>query len=347
MMFHAFKTLSPMEARAVKEIPVGDEWEYEPKWDGFRALVSRRGKNVELKSKSGQPLARYFPELVESLQNLRPEQFILDGEIVVPTAGRLEFDELLMRIHPAKSRIEKLSHEHPAMLIVFDLLEDNDGRSLVELPLSERRVRLEKFAKKFFRNRKDLRLSPATTELSVARKWFRSAGGNLDGLIAKRVDLPYQAGNRAGMQKIKPVHTVDCVVGGFRYAAGKKFVGSLLLGLYDKEGQLNHVGFTSSFNATERTKITKLVEPLIQGPGFTGHAPGGKSRWSTDRSTQWEPLLPRLVVEVKYDHFSGGRFRHGTTFVRWRPDKLPTECRQDQVKVHSRQSLKLLELASH
>jgi ATP-dependent DNA ligase len=334
--------LPPMEAESVDEIPLGTQWQYEPKWDGFRCIVFRDGDKIELQSKSGQPLARYFPDLVESIRALRVKKFVLDGEIVIPIAGRLSFDDLLLRVHPAASRVKKLAAEHPAMLIVFDLLADERGKSLVEQPLSARREKLDKFAAKYFAKQADIRLSPATTKLATAKRWLSGAGQNLDGVIAKRLDLEYRSGERDGMQKIKRQRTADCVVGGFRFAEGKQVVGSLLLGLYDAEGLLHHLGFTSSFNAADRAKITKLVTPLVGPPGFTGRAPGGPSRWSTKRSTEWQPLQTKLVVEVQYDHFTGERFRHGTRLLRWRGDKAPSQCTFDQVRRKGGASLKLL-----
>jgi ATP-dependent DNA ligase len=324
----------PMEAESVDEIPTGQEWQYEPKWDGFRCLAFRDGDKIVLQSKSGQPLARYFPDLVEALRSLKAKRFVLDGEIVIPIAGRLSFDDLLLRIHPAASRVKKLAAEHPATYIVFDLLESERGKSLVGEPLEERRARLARFADRYFSKAESVRLSPATTKLTTAKKWLGAAGGNLDGIVAKRRDLPYRSGERDGMQKIKRRHTADCVVGGFRYAEGKHVVGSLLLGLYDDEGRLNHVGFTASFTAEDRKKLLARVEPLRKPPGFTGNKPGGPSRWSTKRSTEWEPLRPKLVIEVAYDHFTGGRFRHGTQLVRWRPDKVPRQCTLDQIAPH-------------
>jgi ATP-dependent DNA ligase len=334
--------LLPMEARTVDEIPVGNQWQYEPKWDGFRCLAFRDGPRLELQSKAGQPLSRYFPELVAALLKLAAKKFVLDGEIVVPVAGRLSFDDLLMRIHPAASRVKKLAAEFPAMLIVFDLLADERGRSLADKPLTERRKRLERFAARYFAGHNDIRLSPATPRLAVGKQWFRKTGGDLDGIIAKRLDMPYRSGERDAMLKIKHRRTADCVVGGFRYAEGKKVIGSLLLGLYDDAGLLHHVGFTSSFKAADRKPITERVEGLFAPPGFTGRAPGGPSRWSTKRSTQWQPLKPKLVVEVEYDHFTGDRFRHGTQLVRWRPDKAPRQCTLDQVAGKRGASLALL-----
>jgi ATP-dependent DNA ligase len=321
-----------MEAKSVEKLPSGKEWQYEPKWDGFRCIAFRDGNDVALQSKSGQPLGRYFPELVEALSKIKPKQFVIDGEIVVPVDGKLSFDDLLMRIHPAASRVQKLSKEHPAVLIVFDLLVDDRGKVLVEKPLSDRRPKLNAFAKKFFAKNKSIELSPETADLKTAKDWLAGAGGDVDGVIAKRLDLAYQSGNRNGMVKVKRLRTVDCVVGGFRYASEGKVVGSLLLGLYDEGGLLHHVGFTSSFKADEKPALTKKVEALIKPPGFTGRAPGGPSRWSTDRSADWKPLAPKLVVEVRYDHFTGGRFRHGTKFLRWRVDKNPSQCKLDQVQ---------------
>ncbi|MGV3771817.1 MAG: ATP-dependent DNA ligase [Verrucomicrobiales bacterium] len=320
----------PMEALSVDEIPEGHEWQYEPKWDGFRCLCFKDGEEVFLQSKAGQPLGRYFPELIDRLSKLKASRFVLDSEIVVPVDHALSFDELLLRLHPAESRVRKLAAAHPAELIVFDLLVDEHGKSLAELPLRERRVALEKFAKKYFVP--GVRLSPATRDIVQARKWFGSPGETLDGIMAKLVELPYQSGERTGMQKIKQHVTIDCVVGGFRYAAKKPVVGSLLLGLYDDQGILHHVGFCSGIKAKEKPAVTKKLEALRGGTGFTGRSPGGPSRWSTERSGEWEALKPELVVEVSYDHFTGGRFRHGTKFIRWRPEKDPRQCDMDQIK---------------
>jgi ATP-dependent DNA ligase len=325
----------PMEAKSVEKLPSGDEWQYEPKWDGFRCIAFRDGDKVDLQSKSGQPLARYFPELVDALLKLKPKQFVLDSEIVVPVKSKFSFDDLLMRIHPAASRIKKLSQETPAKMIVFDLLVDDRGKSLVEHALKERRRKLDAFAKKYFSpasKNKSIELSPCTDDLKIAKDWLAGAGVDLDGVIAKRSDMPYQSGNRHGMVKVKRLRTADCVVGGFRYASEGKVVGSMLLGLYDEKGLLHHVGFTSSFKSDEKPALTKKLEKLIKPPGFTGNAPGGPSRWATERSAEWQPLAPKLVVEVQYDHFTGGRFRHGTKFLRWRPDKKPAQCKFDQLK---------------
>ena len=321
-----------MEAKSVEQLPAGDSWQYEPKWDGFRCIAFRDGEKIDLQSKSGQPLGRYFPELIEALLKLKPKQFVIDGEIVVPIKGQFSFDDLLMRIHPAASRIKKLANETPAKLIVFDLLVNDRGQSIVDQPLSKRRKQLDTFAKKCFAKNKSVELSPCTNDLRIAKQWLAGAGVDLDGVIAKRIDMPYQSGNRYGMVKVKRLRTADCVVGGFRYAAEGKVVGSMLLGLYDDKGLLHHVGFTSSFKTEEKPALTRKLEKLIKPPGFTGNAPGGPSRWATERSAEWQPLDPKLVVEVRYDHFTGGRFRHGTKFMRWRPDKGPKQCTFEQVK---------------
>jgi ATP-dependent DNA ligase len=336
------KKLAPMEALSVDEIPVGKEWQYEPKWDGFRAILRRDGKKIELQSKSGQPLTRYYPELIEAAAQLKAKHFAVDGEIVVPHGKAFSFDDLLQRIHPAASRVAKLAKETPSLLIVFDLLADETGRSFTGLTLDERRAALERFAKTYLRGHKSFRLSPATTRLSDAKKWLKNVGATLDGIIAKQRDLPYQSGNREGMRKIKNYRSADCVVGGFRYNEGKPVVGSLLLGLYDDEGLLHHVGFTSAIKGEEKPALTRKLEALIAPPGFTGNAPGGPSRWSTKRSSEWQPLKPKLVVEVCYDHFSGDRFRHGTTLLRWRPDKSPRQCTLDQLKQKKGNLLQLL-----
>jgi ATP-dependent DNA ligase len=322
----------PMEAKSVEQLPAGANWQYEPKWDGFRCIAFRDHDRIDLQSKSGQPLGRYFPELVAALLKLKAKQFVIDGEIVVPVKGKFSFDDLLMRIHPAASRVKKLSEETPAKMIVFDLLVDDRGKSLVDAPLFLRRKKLDAFAKKSFAKNKSIELSPRTTDLKIAKHWLAGAGVDLDGVIAKRADMPYQSGNRHGMVKVKRLRTADCVVGGFRYASEGKVVGSMLLGLYDDKGLLHHVGFTSSFKADEKPALTKKLEKLIKPPGFTGNAPGGPSRWATERSAEWQPLAPKLVVEVQYDHFTGGRFRHGTKFLRWRPDKKPAQCKFDQVR---------------
>jgi ATP-dependent DNA ligase len=331
-----------MEAQSVDDVPAGPEWQYEPKWDGFRCLVFRDGNDVHLQSKSGQPLTRYFPEIVAAVRKIKAKAFVLDGEIVVPSDGAFSFDALLQRIHPAATRINRLAQETPALLIVFDLLADTDGRALTQLPLEQRRKRLEPFAARYLGSNPLLRLSPATVKLSEATKWLKRVGATLDGIIAKRRDVPYLPGERTGMVKIKNYRSADCVVGGFRYNEGQKVAGSLLLGLYDHAGLLHHVGFTSTIPRKDKPALTEKLEKLIAPPGFTGNAPGGPSRWSTKRSAEWQPLAPTLVVEVRYDHFTGDRFRHGTTLMRWRPDKSPKQCTMDQVKPKKANLMKLL-----
>ena len=282
-----------MEALSVDEIPTGSGWLYEPKWDGFRCLVFRDGRKVVLQSKSGRPLTRYFPDLVEAALGLKAKRFVLDGEIVVPQNRTFSFDDLLKRIHPAQSRVRKLAAETPALLIVFDFLADTDGRALTHLPLRERRRKLESFARRYVKGKPRIRLSPATTHLSEAKGWLKDVGALLDGIIAKRCDLDYRSGERTGMQKVKNYRSADCVVGGFRYDEGKPVVGSLLLGLYGEDGLLHHVGFTSTIPRAEKKALTAKLENLIAPPGFTGNAPGGPSRWSTDRSAAWQPLKNR------------------------------------------------------
>ena len=334
---------APMEADSADAIPEGSNWQYEPKWDGFRCLAFRDGDSVEIQSKAGQPLARYFPEIIDALRLLAAPRFVLDGELVVPSGENLSFDDLLQRIHPAPSRIRRLSSETPAELIVFDMLVTDAGESLVGEPLKIRRKSLEGFAAKYLDGNSAIHLSPYTCEVAEAKRWFHEMAGGLDGIIAKQTDLPYQSGNREGMRKIKNLRSAECVVGGFRYAQKEKVVGSLLLGLYDEEGLLHHVGFTSGLARADKAELTEKLQKLIEPPGFTGTAPGGPSRWSTERSTQWEPLKPQLVVEVQYDHFTGGRFRHGTRILRWRPDKKPAQCKIAQVQRESRSPLRLLD----
>jgi ATP-dependent DNA ligase len=333
---------APMEALSVDEIPVGAEWQYEPKWDGFRTLAFRDGNKVELQSKSGRSMTRYFPEVVEALRALAPKKFVLDGEIAVPSGRGFSFDALLQRVHPALSRVRKLAVETPAIFIAFDLLVDADGRDLTGEMLSERRKVLEKFFDRYCRNSESIRLSPATTRFADAKGWLKRVGATLDGVIAKRRDFVYRSGDRTSMQKIKNYRSADCVVGGFRTNANSPLVGSLLLGLYDTDGLLHHVGFTSSIKREDKPALTKKLKALIAPPGFTGNAPGGPSRWSTERSGEWQPLKPKLVVEVVYDHFSGDRFRHGTKLLRWRPDKSPRQCTLDQVKQKKANFLALL-----
>lgn len=309
-------------------VPAGD-YLYEPKWDGFRCLAFRDGERIELAAKSGKPLARYFPEVVAMLRAVSAHRFLVDGELVIEVGGELSFEALQMRLHPAESRIRKLAAESPARLILFDMLADPAGNDLVGLPLAERRAALEAFVEKA--GHPGLAVSEHTLDPRVAAAWLHEAGhGPTDGVVAKRLDDPYRPGERA-MVKVKRLRTADCVVGGFRYLAGSREVGSLLLGLYNEHGALDHVGFTSTIARSDRAALTARLEALRSPPGFTGKAPGGPSRWSTERSGEWEPLKPVLVAEVRFDHVTGERFRHGTKFLRWRPDKAPAQCRMDQL----------------
>lgn len=326
-----------MEARLVDELPAESGWQFEPKWDGFRCLAFRQGDNIDLRAKSGKSLTRYFPEIACALKQIRASQFILDGELLIPQGRTLSFEELQARLHPSHSRIDKLSKETPAIFMCFDMLQDEKGRSLIYKPLVDRREVLERF---FSANcaQARLRLSPFRRRRSEAQKWLDRAGhGALDGVVAKSVDGPYLPAERA-MLKIKCLRTADCVVGGFRYETGGKLVGSMLLGLYNEKGKLDHVGFTSGIKDSERNALTRKLENLRGGDGFSGNAPGGPSRWSMERSAEWVPLKPKLVAEVQYDHITGGRFRHGTKFLRWRPDKESRRCTFDQLVQEMRPS---------
>ncbi|HET7816664.1 MAG TPA: ATP-dependent DNA ligase [Sphingomicrobium sp.] len=318
---------APMEALLAAELPAGEGWQYEPKWDGFRCIARRDGDAAAMISRSGKGLGRYFPEVLDMLGRVKERRFVVDGELILPLADRLDFEALQLRLHPAASRVLRLAKETPAELVLFDILEIAGG-SLAERPLGERRHALERFHAANAIG--GLHLSPATTDRAVALGWLARSGGALDGVVAKRLDQPYRFGERA-MVKVKQLRTADCVVGGFRYAEKKHEVGSLLLGLYDEAGLLHHVGFTSAIAARERPELTERLEALVEPPGFTGNAPGGPSRWNSERSVQWQPLRPELVVEVRYDQVTGRRFRHGTALMRWRPDKAPDECTFQQL----------------
>ena len=320
----------PMEAHSADELPAGPRWLYEPKWDGFRCIAFRDGDRIELQSKAGRALGRFFPEVVDGLRAMRPRSFVLDGELVIDVDGVPSFEALQLRLHPAERRVRMLSNAHPARLVAFDLLAV-DRRGLVDRPLAERRRTLERFVAHHADPDDVVRLSPATADVSTARTWLTADRPGQDGVVAKRLDLPYRTGERDGMVKVKHVRTIDCVVGGFRYAAKEKLVGSLLLGLYDAAGRLHHVGFTSGVRDAERPALTRRLEALVAPPGFTGRRPDGESRWSAGRSGDWQPLRPELVVEVRYDHFTGGRLRHGAGFVRWRPEKAASQCGLDQI----------------
>lgn len=321
---------APMEANSADQLSADDGWQFEPKWDGFRCLAKKQNGKVQLLAKSGKPLGRYFPDIVELLEALSIDEFVLDGELTIPLDGRLTFDALQMRLHPAANRVRKLADEQPATYVLFDILVAPGGGGLVEEALLVRRRALEQLYADI--QREHLILSPATTDRELAQQWLDGAGGgDFDGVMAKRLDSPYAPGERR-MLKIKRIRTADCVVGGFRYGTGSKLVGSLLLGLYDSQGRLNHVGFTSALSGEDKAKLTERLESLRGGSGFTGRSPGGPSRWSTERTSTYEALEHVLVVEVTYDHVTGDRFRHGTGFVRWRPDKRPDQCGMEQLE---------------
>lgn len=315
-----------MEAQSRPKLPDGPGWRYEPKWDGFRCLAFKAGDRVELVAKSGKPLGRYFPEVVARLAAIPEKVFGIDGELLAADGDAFSFEALQLRLHPAESRIRRLAKEAPATFAVFDMLEDTDGSDLRALPWTERLVRLKAFVERHGSPR--LTLTPGTDDVALARTWLQN--GKLEGVVAKRTDGPYVEGERA-MIKVKRARTADCVVGGFRYAINAEVVGSLLLGLYDDAGRLNHVGHTSGFAGVDKAELTRRLEALKGGPGFTGRAPGGPSRWATDRSGQWEPLRPELVVEVGFDQVSDQRFRHGTRLIRFRPDKAPEQCGMEQL----------------
>jgi ATP-dependent DNA ligase len=321
----------PMEAKRASVIPRGDTWQFEPKWDGFRAIVFRDHDDVHIQSKAGQPLARYFPELVEAFRSLKPKEFVLDGEIVIPVNGKLSFDDLLLRIHPAESRVRKLAAATPAHYYTFDILALK-SKDFTQQPIEKRREHLEQFFTTI--DHELITLSPATTERGVVTDWFKKMGKlGLDGVMAKKLGEPYHSGDREGMVKVKHLKTADCVVGGFRYGEGTKVVGALFLGLYDDEGRLVYIGHTSSIKKTDRPALTKELEVMAADNPFEVRSPGGPSRWAQSKtSTEWTPIRPELVVEVEYDYFSQGRFRHGSKILRWRPDKNPRQCTMDQVK---------------
>jgi ATP-dependent DNA ligase len=320
----------PMEAKLVAALPDDAGWQFEPKWDGFRCLAFRAGDAVELRAKSGKPLTRYFPETAARLRAVAPARFVLDGELAVPAGASLSFDALQMRLHPSERRVQKLADETPAVLILFDLLAAPDGAVLLDQPLAQRRVVLEGFHASLG-DQASLPLSPRSCDPAEAARWLAASGGAFDGVVAKRLDGSYHPGERA-MLKVKRQRSADCVVGGFRYERGTRLVGSLLLGLYDDEGKLDHVGFTATLHDLDRAALTRRLEELIMPPGFTGNAPGGPSRWSTERSNEWQPLRPELVVEVRYDQVTGNRLRHGSRFLRWRPDKAPEQCTFGQLR---------------
>jgi ATP-dependent DNA ligase len=330
--------LAPMEARLVAQIPREAGFQYEPKWDGFRCLAFCNGDDIRLQSKSGQPLERYFPEIVARLRALHVSSAVLDGELVVTAGDALAFDVLLQRIHPAASRVTKLARERPATYLLFDMLLGDDGESLLDAPLHERRARLERFAASHVpTDDARLRLSPATRELAIVDDWYARVGGALDGVVAKRLDAPYRAGERDAAVKIKAIRSADCIVGGYRVTESGT-LGSLLLGLYDDDGRLDYVGFTSGYSAPEKRALLARLQPLHAAAeaSFDGRAPGGPSRWNRGKSTEWQALRPELVLEVSFDQVTGERFRHGTRPLRWRPDKAPRACTLDQIRASDR-----------
>jgi ATP-dependent DNA ligase len=317
---------APMEAASRLSLPEGEGWWFEPKWDGFRCLAFKETHGVTLQAKSGKPLTRYFPEVAARLAKIDEPRFVLDGELLVQAGGVWSFDALQMRLHPAESRIRRLAGETPAILALFDMLVSPGGHDLRGEPWRVRHAALSAFEQQH--GDAQLTLTPGTDDPALAAQWLADA--KLEGVVAKRMDGPYAEGERA-MVKVKRQRTADCVVGGFRYGTDSTVVGSLLLGLYDDEGRLNHIGFTSGIAAAEKPALTRRLESLKGGVGFTGDAPGGPSRWSDERSSAWTPLKPELVVEVAFDHVSGNRLRHGARLIRFRPDKAPTQCRMDQI----------------
>ena len=342
--------VEPMLAKIAEELPEGGNFLFEPKWDGFRAIVCRGKDDVFIQSRDLRPLDRYFPELHEVFLEQLPSGAVVDGEIVMPTPRGLSFGGLQMRLHPAASRVAKLAKAAPAAFVAFDLLAV-DGRSLLDLPQQERRAHLEKLFKKI---RRPLYLTPMTRDRKLAVDWLqRFEGAGLDGVIAKPALATYQPGKRA-MFKIKHVRSADCVVAGFRWhKTGKEAVGSLLLGLYDDGGILQHVGVTSAFTMAMRKQLVKELAPLrkdaltrhpwrkwAEAEAESGRMPGGQSRWSAGKDLSWEPLKVERVCEVKYDHMEGDRFRHPPVFLRWRPDKKPKDCRYDQLEVTPAYELK-------
>jgi ATP-dependent DNA ligase len=328
-----------MEAKLVDALPIEGRWQFEPKWDGFRAIASRSGDAVEIMSKSGKSLARFFPEVVATLAATASSDFVIDGELVLPIKDVLSFEALQARLHPAESRIRKLASETPAQLMLFDCLA-LDGAEMIAAPLTERRRAIEKFH--HAEKNRALLLSPASQDADAAAAWLARSGGALDGVIAKPLDEPYRPGERA-MLKVKERRTADCVVGGFRRSKSGPVVASLLLGLYDEADRLNYVGFTSAFAAEDKSALTRKLEGLIAGSAFTGNSPGGSSRWNNGEQHEWHPLKPELVAEVSFDQVTGGRFRHGTKLCRWRPDKAPHQCRMEQMEYPLRPS-ELLEI---
>ena len=317
--------LEPMESEAIDELPPGPGWQYEPKWDGFRCIAFKAGGSVFIQSRNGKPLGRYFPELEARLRALDVRKLVLDGELVVPVNGELSFEMLQLRLHPAASRVTQLAAEHPVHFMVFDLLVDPKGRSLLDRALAGRRATLERFFEGVPQPDM-LQLTPVTRSRDQAQEWLRQLGHSLDGIVAKRLDDVYQPGRRV-MRKYKLWRTVDCVVAGVYLKPGTQLVDSLLLGLYDEAGLLHYVGRSTIYGDRE---ITAKVEPLMGSGGFTGRVPAGKNRWS-GRERLVVPVRPELVVEVSADHITEQHFRHGSRILRWRTDKRPEACRMEQL----------------
>lgn len=336
----------PMLAKRVEELPAGDGWVFEPKWDGFRALIFRDGDEIFMQSRDEKPLNRYFPDLLEPLRSALPKRCVLDGEIVIVKNDGLDFDELQLRLHPAASRVRLLAEQNPASIVFFDLLCEGEHNLMAE-PFEKRRNRLEKLLAKAS---PPIHLTPATADLKLAADWFkRFEGAGLDGVMAKAVDGTYEPNKRV-MLKVKHERDCDCVVAGFRWhKKADGGLGSLLLGLYDDAGALQHVGVCSSFSAAQRHELVEFLEPyrenaLTHHPwkewAGTQRVPGGESRWSQGKDLSWEPIRPELVVEVAYDHMQGDRFRHIAQFRRWRSDKKPADCTYAQLEVVTPHELK-------
>ena len=319
--------LEPMLAKAAAEIPRADPWLYEPKWDGFRAIVFRDGAEVRIQSRNSLPLERYFPELLDPLRDALPERCVVDGEVVIATPHGLDFDALQMRLHPAASRVRMLSEQTPASVVLFDVLAIDD-EDLRRTPLLERRHRLLEAV----RPSRTVGITPQTGSPDEATQWFeRYEGAGLDGVVAKEEGGEYRHGERRWV-KVKHLRTADCVVGGFRPLTKGEGIGSLLLGLYGEDGVLQHVGHTSGFSATERREILARLQPLTGGESFGhGRTPGAPSRWKREADAAWTAVTPSLVCEVSFDHLQGRRFRHAARFLRWRPDKDPSDCTFDQL----------------
>jgi len=327
-----------MEARIQGRLPTGSGWQYEPKWDGFRAVAFRDRDTVVINSRNQRPLARYFPELVPAIKTIPAPRAVLDGEVVVFQGGGMEFETLQLRLHPAASRVERLAREIPASFVAFDLLAEGE-EDLRQQPLRERRRRLERLLRTAA---PPIYLSPITHDPAVAQSWLdRFDGAGLDGIVAKRLEERYKPGERA-MVKVKKQRTVDCVVGGFRWSTGAPTVGSLLLGVY-RGKTLHFVGHTSGFSEDERRDLVGILKPLMGGTSFgEGRSPGGPSRWATERTTEWEALRPELVCEVAFDRMINDRFRHAVRFLRWRPDKRPQDCTFDQLDATAKAELQSL-----